>query len=93
LISMMSDGPYWVYVLQNAKGRFYIGLSEDVIKRLDQHNCGVSNWTRDRGPWQLVWTSDPQSLSAARKLERLLKRQKGGKGFYRITGLTRSSGS
>ena len=27
------------------------------------------------------------SLSEARKLENLLKRQKGGEGFYKITGL------
>jgi len=29
------------------------------------------------------------SLSDARKLENLLKRQKGGDGFYKITGLSR----
>jgi hypothetical protein len=35
--------------------------------------------------------SAPHSLSAARELENLLKRQKGGAGFYRITGLPRNS--
>ncbi len=33
------------------------------------------------------------SISDARKLENLLKRQKGGDGFYRMTGLKCSSGS
>jgi hypothetical protein len=33
------------------------------------------------------------SITDARKFENLLKKQKGGAGFYRLTGLTRSSGS
>ena len=81
---------YQVYVIQNSAGRFYIGLSEDVTKRLADHNAGVSNWTRLRGPWKLVWISEPMSLSAARKLENFLKKQKGGVGFYKFTGLTRA---
>jgi putative endonuclease len=78
---------YQVYVIQNAEGRFYIGLSENVANRLDQHNHGISKWTRYRGPWTLVWTSEPQSLSDARKLENHLKAQKGGFGFRAIIGL------
>jgi len=81
---------HWVYVIQNSEGRFYIGLSEDVEKRLLDHNTGVSKWTKHRGPWSLVWQSDALTLSAARKLENLLKAQKGGDGFYRLTGLTRA---
>ena len=84
---------YQVYVIQNEQGRFYIGISEDVPARLDQHNSGASTWTKSRGPWSLRWTSEAMSISEARKLENLLKRQKGGAGFYRITGLDRSSGS
>ena len=81
---------YRVYVLRNPVGRFYIGLSEDTAKRIQQHNSGLSTWTKHRGPWELVWQSEPVTLAAARKLERLLKRQKGGEGFYRLTGLHRS---
>jgi putative endonuclease len=84
---------YRVYVLRNSKGRFYIGFTADLGRRLQQHNTGVSQWTRDRGPWTLVWQSEAGSLSEARKLELLLKRQKGGSGFYRITGLHPRAGS
>ena len=79
---------YFVYVIQNPRGRYYIGLSEDVFARLTQHNAGVSNWTRDKGPWILVWDSEAMTLREARQLELKLKRQKGGKGFYQITGIT-----
>ena len=81
---------YRVYVLQNRAGKFYIGLTDDVSRRIEQHNCGVSRWTRGKGPWILRWTSEVLSLTDARKLENALKRQKGGKGFYLITGLSRS---
>ena len=31
---------YRVYVIQNREGRFYIGLSDDVGRRINQHNAG-----------------------------------------------------
>jgi len=78
---------YQVYVIENAAGKFYIGLSENVQIRLQQHNEGISRWTRNRGPWRVVWTSEPLSLADARKMENRLKRQKGGVGFGFLTGL------
>ena len=89
----MTQDHYWVYVLRNPMGRFYIGVTDDVVRRLNDHNTGRSQWTKKFGPWEFVWTKGSMSLSAARKLESLLKRQKGGDGFFSMTGLRRSSGS
>jgi putative endonuclease len=75
---------YQVYILTNAAGRSYIGVSENVETRLVQHNNGLSRWTRGRGPWVLDWTSKSMSLGEARKLENLLKRQKGGAGVAKL---------
>jgi putative endonuclease len=80
---------YRVYVLQDREGRFYVGLSDNVPRRLREHNTGESQWTKGRGPWTAVWQSQELSLSGARKLENQLKRQGRGKGFYTITGLRR----
>jgi putative endonuclease len=80
-------------VLRNAEGRRYIGLSDDVERRFDQHNQGVSKWTRGKGPWHLEWTSAPRSLGDARALENLMKRQKGGAGLETLMREHRSSGS
>jgi predicted GIY-YIG superfamily endonuclease len=80
---------YQVYVLQNLQGRFYIGISDDVSRRLQDHNTGISQWTKAKGPWTLKWTSEAMSHTEARKLENRLKRMKGGEGFYRFTGLQR----
>ena len=82
---------YRVYVIQNHRGKFYIGLSDDVARRVEQHNSGASKWTKTKGPWQLVWQSDELSLSEARKLENRLKRQKGGHGLFHLVEVRRSS--
>jgi putative endonuclease len=63
---------YRVYVLRNPEGRFYIGVSDDVERRLHEHNTGVSQWTKNRGPWAVVWRSDAMLLGEARKLENWL---------------------
>jgi len=78
---------YRVYVLQNREGRFYVGLSDDLLRRVREYNDGQSQWTKGRGPWSVVWQSQELTLTDARKLENRLKRQGRGKGFYTITGL------
>ena len=77
------------YVIQNPEKRFYIGCTHKVEHRLEQHNAGMSKWTRGRGPWQLVWQKSFPTLTETRKFENLLKRQKGGSGFAKLTGLDR----
>ena len=84
---------FCVYVLQNREQRCYVGLMDDLLRRVEQHNHGVSTWTKHRGPWELVWQSETMELGEARQLETWLKRQKGGNGFYERTGLARRSGS
>jgi putative endonuclease len=93
MVAPRSSVFYQVYVIQNPQGRFYIGLSENVPARLEQHNSGISTWTKHKGPWSLVWTSEAMSLSDAKKLENKLKRQGRGSGFYTMMGLPRPSGS
>jgi putative endonuclease len=91
--SVHHEGKYRVYVLRNAAGRRYIGVTDDVDRRLVQHNQGVSRWTRGRGPWNLEWLCTPRSLGDARALENLMKRQKGGAGLETLMREHRSSGS
>jgi len=88
--SMQSNAkPYHVYVLwSHGARRFYIGLTEDLAERLRQHNEGISRWTAGKGPWQIVWTREFPALGPARRFENLLRRQEGGTGFYRLTGLS-----
>ena len=78
---------YQVYILNNTKGRKYIGLTQNLQTRVLQHNSGRSRWTRGKGPWTVIWASPSMNLSDARKLENKLKRQKGGLGVATLTGL------
>ncbi|MBV8586713.1 MAG: GIY-YIG nuclease family protein, partial [Verrucomicrobia bacterium] len=32
----------WVYVIQNVEGRFYVGMTTDLERRLIDHNSGIS---------------------------------------------------
>ncbi len=83
---------YFCYIIQSqTSNKYYIGITDDVNRRVQQHNDGISKWTKNRGPWTLVWQKEFSDLSEARKFENLLKRQKGGNGFYEMTGLESGS--
>jgi|SRR5258708_2679685 len=87
-MSRVSGKPYFVYVLwSDSAHRFYIGISEDPVIRLDQHNSGQHGWTSRLRPWRLVFTEEQPDYTSAKKRENDLKAQKGGKGFFAKTGL------
>jgi putative endonuclease len=47
---------YYVYVLRSkTDGKFYTGYSADLAKRMEEHNKGVVESTRNRRPLQLVY--------------------------------------
>ncbi|MEQ9262441.1 MAG: GIY-YIG nuclease family protein, partial [Owenweeksia sp.] len=44
------------YILKSiATGNFYKGHTEDIRKRLKQHNSGKTKSTKNGIPWQLVY--------------------------------------
>ncbi len=47
---------YYVYHLQseNNPDRYYVGLTSDVERRLEEHNAGKSIHTNKFRPWKLV---------------------------------------
>jgi putative endonuclease len=87
-MSRVSGKPYFVYILWSVSAlRFYIGISENPDARLLQHNSGISKWTSRYIPWEMVHVEPYANYSDARRRELLLKKQKGGVGFYTLTGL------
>ncbi len=87
-MSRVSGKPYFLYVLwSESVCKFYIGITEDPDARLIQHNSGVSKWTAKYRPWRLVHLEKFPTYAGAREREILLKKQKGGNGFYKLTGL------
>jgi predicted GIY-YIG superfamily endonuclease len=73
---------FWVYILENPAGRFYIGHTDNLEVRLANHNRDdddASKWTRKNGPWRLVWSEPHDSRSAAVIREREIKSMKSSK--------------
>ena len=72
----------YVYVLISLNDhRLYIGISEDVEKRLDQHNSGYVLATKNRRPFKLLYHESYSELSDAKRREKYLK---GGKGHNEL---------
>jgi len=70
---------YWVYILQNEKGQFYIGQTDNLQVRLENHNRTDQingKYTRKNGPWTLVWSELHPTRSAAMQRERQIKSMK-----------------
>lgn len=53
--------------------RYYIGSTDDLGKRLIRHNKGYSRFTKDRGPFKLVYKEEFASRSDAKKREYYIK--------------------
>ena len=71
---------YYVYILQSAKtGRYYIGYTGDVQKRLYRHNAGHSKSTKSYCPWDLKYVERYKTRSEAMIREREIKSKKSRK--------------
>jgi len=65
---------YFVYVLRSqSSGKLYTGHCADLAQRLGQHNRGVSRWTRNRGPWRLIYHEKFASRAEAMRREKYFK--------------------
>ncbi|HEY9176802.1 MAG TPA: GIY-YIG nuclease family protein [Flavipsychrobacter sp.] len=65
-----------VYILySNSIQKYYAGITDNVSKRLDEHNRGKGKYTSKGAPWQLVTTIDCTSRSAAMELEKKIKKR------------------
>ena len=65
---------YYVYVLKSkVDGTTYIGYTEDVEKRLKEHNSGGTKSIKHKIPLELVYTEEYESKTEARKRELRLK--------------------
>jgi len=70
---------YFVYMIENSKGRHYIGITTDPERRVAEHNRGSAKSTRPFGPWKLIYTEEFATRSEACKREYSLKHAEGRK--------------
>lgn len=63
-----------IYILRCSDSSLYIGITNDLNKRIARHNSGDgAKYTRYRRPVTLVWKQEIASESDARKRELQLK--------------------
>ena len=56
----------YVYILRCADGSYYTGSTVDLAFRISQHNAGEgANYTRERRPVELVWSSEFERITDA----------------------------
>jgi putative endonuclease len=76
---------HYVYVLRSLKtGRYYIGSTEDLTKRLERHNSGKNKSTKIGIPWFLEYKENFPTEQDAYRREMQIKRFKGGEAFKKL---------
>ena len=66
---------YYVYIIESMQsGIFYKGSTSDYNKRLIEHNNGINDYTKGKGPWKLVFVQKFDTKSEALVREKKLKR-------------------
>jgi putative endonuclease len=70
---------YFLYILVSLKdGRFYTGTTNDLERRISDHNRNKSKYYKNRGPYRLAYFEEFNSRFEAVKRERHLKTPSGG---------------
>ena len=91
----MMENIFYVYVLRSLRNRKrYVGstkLKPEV--RLQQHHYGSNKWTRENGPFELIYSEEFSTFSEARKRENFLKMGVGRKFLDEILNQDASSAS
>ena len=67
--------PYYVYILKCADGSYYTGSTNDLSKRIWQHQESVNpaTYTFSRRPVELIWSEETVTYHEALTHERQIK--------------------
>lgn len=68
---------WFVYLLRLKNNSLYSGLTNDLKRRIQDHNLGECIATKDIKPAKLIWYSEFHSKELAVKFERYLKTASG----------------
>lgn len=73
------------YIIKSiSSGKYYIGCTDNLDRRLNEHNKGFSKYTRNKGPWMLKYSEEYDTLPKARKREKQIKSWKKRKSIERL---------
>lgn len=66
----------YVYIFKDQRGKFYIGSTSNLQRRINQHFARHTQTTRNMKEPQLVLSQEYADLKAARSIERRIKKLK-----------------
>lgn len=70
---------FFVYILRSlTDGSYYVGCTEDLNFRFNEHNNKRSKYSASKAPWELVWYGAFTNKIKAYRFERYMKE---GSGF------------
>ena len=82
---------YTVYVLKSLSKNFtYTGFTNNLKRRLSDHNSGYNKSTKPYLPFEVIYTETVSSGAEARKREKFLKSGRGRKFIQEILDKTRA---
>ncbi len=65
---------YHVYAIQSINRNYiYVGLTDNLERRLSQHNLGYNRTTKPYAPFTLIWSEIFETRPEARVREKYLK--------------------
>ncbi len=65
---------FYVYIIRSKKDKsLYIGQTNNLSRRIYEHNNGFSVYTKQKLPWDLVWYCVFNNRLQAERFERYLK--------------------
>ena len=69
-----------MYVIESLKnGNLYIGYTQDLIKRIKEHNQGLNFFTEKCKPWKCIYYEACLSENDAKRREKYLKTTQGSR--------------
>ncbi len=76
---------YYIYILKSLKfDKFYTGYTNDLKRRLNEHNSGKSEYTRKFKPWEIVYFEECNDVEEARQKEKYYKSASGRRKIKKI---------
>jgi putative endonuclease len=73
----MNEIRWFVYILRCADQTLYTGITNDIERRVSEHNRGAgAKYTRGRTPVELVFVESTSNRSEALRRENAIKRMK-----------------
>jgi putative endonuclease len=80
-----NEGGWFVYLLLCSDGSLYTGITNDLERRITQHNDGKgAKYTRSRRPVKLVYRKNCRDQSDALKQEHSIKKMSRDKKWQMI---------